>query len=35
LEAAQAALGHASADITEIYAQADLSRAIEIAKTIG
>jgi integrase len=35
LEAAQVILGHASADVTEIYAEIDRARGIEIALKIG
>lgn len=35
LEAAQVALGHASAQVTQIYAERDLSRALEIAAAVG
>lgn len=35
LEAAQVALGHASADITQVYAERDQSKAIEVARAIG
>ena len=35
LEAAQVALGHARADVTEIYAERDLSLAVEVAKAVG
>ncbi len=35
LEAAQIALGHAKADVTQIYAEADLQKAIEVARKIG
>ena len=35
LEAAQVSLGHAKADVTEIYAERDLARAVEIARMTG
>lgn len=35
LEAAQVALGHAKADVTQIYAERDLTKATEIMKQIG
>jgi integrase len=35
LEAAQATLGHAQADVTQIYAERDLSLAVEVARKIG
>lgn len=35
LEAAQVTLGHASADVTEIYAEKDLALAAEVARKIG
>lgn len=35
LEAAQVILGHAAANVTQIYAQRDEARAIEVAKLIG
>ena len=35
LEAAQILLGHASADITQIYAERDTKKAIEVARAIG
>ncbi len=35
LEAAQVALGHARADVTEIYAERNTQRAIELAKQTG
>ena len=35
LEAAQVILGHAKADVTQIYAERDLKKAIEIAKESG
>lgn len=35
LELAQAALGHATADMAEHYAQVDTARAIEVARAIG
>jgi integrase len=35
LEGAQVSLGHAHANVTEVYAERDLSLAIEIAKKIG
>ncbi|MFV2069345.1 MAG: tyrosine-type recombinase/integrase [Pirellulales bacterium] len=35
LEGAQVILGHASADITQIYAERDLARAVEIMREVG
>lgn len=35
LEAAQVALGHAKADVTEIYAQRDAELAAKVAREIG
>ena len=35
LEAAQVMLGHSAADVTQIYAERDLSKGLEIAKRIG
>lgn len=35
LEAAQTVLGHAQASITEIYAERDLAKAVEVARSIG
>ncbi|MFP6675096.1 MAG: tyrosine-type recombinase/integrase [Pirellulaceae bacterium] len=35
LEAAQVILGHAAADVTQIYAERDLDKAIEVAKQVG
>ena len=35
LEAAQLLLGHAKADVTEIYAEVNVQRGIEVAKMIG
>lgn len=35
LEGAQVALGHSKANVTEIYAERDLSKAIEIARQVG
>jgi integrase len=35
LEAAQVLLGHANADTSQIYAERDLAKAIEVAKKIG
>ena len=35
LEIAQILLGHATADVTQIYAQRDLNHAIEIARQEG
>ena len=35
LEAAQVALGHASADVSQIYAERDLTLAAEVARKIG
>lgn len=35
LEAAQHVLGHARADVTQVYAERDLAKAIEVARQIG
>ena len=35
LEAAQVVLGHAKADVTQIYAERDLGRAVEIMRQVG
>jgi hypothetical protein len=35
LEAAQAVLGHAKADVTQVYAERDLSKAVEVMRQIG
>lgn len=35
LEAAQVALGHKTADVTQIYAERDLARAVEVAREMG
>lgn len=35
LEAAQVTLGHSGADVTQVYAEADRSKAIEVARMIG
>jgi len=35
LEAAQVSLGHASADITQVYAERDLSLAMKVAQAVG
>jgi site-specific recombinase XerC len=35
LEAAQTILGHAKADVTQIYAERDAAKAIEIIRKIG
>lgn len=35
LEAAQVTLGHASADITQVYAERDLAKAIEVMREVG
>jgi len=35
LEAAQVVLGHASADITQTYAERDLSKAMQVAREVG
>jgi len=35
LEAAQILLGHSNADVTQIYAERDLTKALEIARKIG
>mgnify|MGYP001189056198 CR=1 FL=1 len=35
LEAAQVTLGHSKADVTQIYAEADIQKAIEVAKQVG
>ena len=35
LEAAQIVLGHSKADVTQVYAERDLAKGIEIARRIG
>lgn len=35
LEAAQVTLGHASADVTQVYAERDLQKAVEIMREVG
>lgn len=35
LEAAQVALGHARADVTQIYAERNLEQAVKIARDVG
>ncbi|HEX2473275.1 MAG TPA: hypothetical protein VHK01_00935 [Lacipirellulaceae bacterium] len=35
LEGAQIVLGHSRADVTQIYAERDLAKGIEIARRIG
>jgi integrase len=35
LESAQVALGHATAEVTQVYAERDLARLVEVAKQIG
>ena len=35
LEASQVVLGHSTADVTQIYAERDLQKAIEVAKELG
>ena len=35
LEAAQVILGHAKADVTQVYAERDAARAVEVMKNIG
>lgn len=35
LEAAQVTLGHSKADVTQVYAERDLGKAIEVARLIG
>ncbi len=35
LEAAQIILGHSSADVTQVYAERDLAKGIEVARQIG
>ena len=35
LEAAQTVLGHSRADVTQVYAERDLRRAVEVARRIG
>ena len=35
LEIAQILLGHAKADVTQIYAERDMNRAVEVARKIG
>ena len=35
LEAAQVVLGHSKADVTQVYAERDLAKAVEVAREIG
>ena len=35
LEAAQCVLGHSKAAVTEVYAERDLAKAVEVARAIG
>ena len=35
LEAAQVVLGHSSANVTQVYAERDLARAIDVARETG
>jgi integrase len=35
LEAAQVALGHAQADVTQVYAERDLTLALKVAAEVG
>ena len=35
IEAAQVYLGHETADVTQVYAERDLNKAIELARRIG
>lgn len=35
LEAAQVVLGHSKADVTQVYAERDLSLAVEVARSVG
>ena len=35
LEAAQVILGHSQANVTQVYAERDLAKGIEVAKRIG
>ena len=35
LEAAQVVLGHAKADVTQVYAERDAALAVQVAKRIG
>jgi hypothetical protein len=35
LEAAQVILGHAKADVTQVYAERDSALAVEVARKIG
>jgi integrase len=35
LEAAQAILGHARADVTQLYAERDIARAVEVMREVG
>ena len=35
LEAAQIVLGHATADVTQVYAERDLAKAVEIMREVG
>ena len=35
LEAAQIILGHSKADVTQVYAERDLAKGIEIVRSVG
>ena len=35
LEAAQVTLGHATADVTQVYAERDLAKAVAIMREVG
>ena len=35
LEAAQVILGHAQANVTQVYAERDIAKGVEVAKRIG
>lgn len=35
LEAAQITLGHAGADVTQVYAERDLAKGVEVARRVG
>ncbi|MBA3485154.1 MAG: tyrosine-type recombinase/integrase, partial [Pirellulales bacterium] len=35
LEAAQVALGHSSAAVTQVYAERDMAKGVQVAKAIG
>jgi hypothetical protein len=35
LEATQVVLGHAKADVTQVYAERDLAKGVEVARKIG